>query len=287
MALRIAVTGACGLLGSRMVEEVRSRGHEVTPLDRAGLDVTDESAAHAALEASKCDTVIHCAAYTAVDRAEDEPERARAVNRDGAGNVARVCAALGAVMVYPSTDYVFDGLKGAPYLPEDPPHPLSVYGRTKLEGEYVVTEAGCETLIVRTSWLYGSGKGFVPSILKSASTADSLRVVDDQTGRPTWVCNLAEIIMDLVERGERGTWHAADGGECTRLELAREALRLAACPVAVEAISSSDFGAAAARPSYSVLDVKRTETALSRRMMDWKEALGRFVEEESAKGTEG
>ncbi len=287
MSLRIAVTGASGLLGARVAREARSRGHDVAALDRAALDVTDAERVRAAMEAYGPDAVIHCAAYTAVDRAEAEPERARSVNVEGTRNLARSAAAVGALMVYPSTDYVFDGRKSTPYLPDDPPNPLSVYGHTKLEGEHAVTEAGCDALVVRTSWLYGAGKGFVPGILGLAAGAGPLRVVDDQTGRPAWVGNAAPLVLALVERGERGVWHLADGGECTRLELAREALRLRGEPIEIEAISTEEFGAAAARPPYSVLDLTRTERALGRAMMDWREALRRFLDEEYATGSEG
>lgn len=287
MSLRIAVTGASGLLGSRIVGEALLRGHEVTALDRAALDVTDADGTLRALEADGPSAVIHCAAYTAVDRAEAEPERARSVNVEGARNVARASAAVGAVMVYPSTDYVFDGCKRTPYLPDDRPHPLSVYGRTKLEGEHAVTDAGCDALVVRTSWLYGPGKGFVPGILRLAAGGGPLRVVDDQTGRPTWVGNAAPLVLELVERGERGAWHVTDGGECTRLELAREALRLRGDRTEVEAISTREFGAPAARPPYSVLDLTHTERALGRGMMDWGEALRRFMDEDLANASEG
>lgn len=287
MSLRIAVTGAGGLLGSRVVAEAGVRGYEVIALDHATLDVTDAAAVVSAVEAARPSAVIHCAAYTAVDRAEAEPELARSVNRDGAAHVARAAAGAGAVMVYPSTDYVFDGRKRTPYLPDDPPNPLSVYGRTKLEGERAVTETAGDALVVRTSWLYGAGKGFVPGILRLAAGGGPLRVVDDQTARPTWVGDAAPLVLDLVERGERGVWHVADEGECTRIELAREALRLRGDSTEVRAISTEEFGAAAARPPYSVLDLTRTERTLDRRMTDWREALRSFLDEESANGTEG
>jgi len=248
-------------------------------LAREQLDVTDAAAVVEAVSGERPDYVVHCAAYTDVDRAETEPGLAMAVNRDGARNVAVAAAGAGAVPVYVSTDYVFDGAKRSPYLPDDPPSPLSVYGRTKLEGELATAEAALEHLIVRTSWLYGEDRGFVPAILRRAQAGQGLRVVDDQVGRPTWAPQAAEAILGLIERGARGVWHVGAGGACTWLDLARETLRRAGLDAPVDPISTEEFGAAAPRPAYSVLDLTATETALGRTMTDWRESLSRFLEE--------
>jgi dTDP-4-dehydrorhamnose reductase len=158
-----------------------------------------------------------------------------------------------------------------------------VYGQTKLDGERAVSEvAGAAALIVRTSWLYGSGGGFVPRILRLAREGGPLRVVDDQRGRPTWVENAAGLVLDLVERGARGIWHVADEGACTWLELAREALAMSGSDADVLAVSTKELAARAARPPYSVLDLTATENALGRKLMDWKEALGRFLHADPA-----
>jgi dTDP-4-dehydrorhamnose reductase len=276
--VKILVTGAGGLLGRALVPEARERGHEVTALDRAGLDVTDGAAVRLALSGVRPDVVLHCAAYTAVDRAEGEPEAARGVNRDGARNVAAASAEVGAVPVYVSTDYVFDGRKRWPYLPDDATSPQSVYGRTKLEGEKATSEAAADHLIVRTSWLYGDDNGFVPAILRRARSGAPLRIVEDQEGRPTWAPEAAGALLDLVDHGARGTWHVAGGGACTWLDLAGEALRLAGIQVPVEAVTSAEFGAPAVRPAYSVLDLTATERLLGRAMTDWREALARYLE---------
>jgi len=270
--VRIAVTGASGLLGSEVVEQARARGWDVAPLTRTELDVRDADAARRMLRAARPNAVVHCAAYTAVDRAESEPELARAVNVDGTRHVAEAAAATGARLVYVSTDYVFDGKKRTPYLPDDETGPLSVYGATKLEGERAALAAEPSALVVRTSWLYGS-TGFVPAILRKAASGETLRVVDDQRGRPTWAPDLAEAFLDLFASGARGVYHAAGGGDCTWLELAREALRVRGLDVPVRSISSADFGAAAERPAYSVLDLTATEARLGRPMRDWREAL--------------
>lgn len=276
--MKILVTGAAGLLGSALVSDASVRGHDVVALTRGELDVTDAAGVAEVIGRERPDYVVHCAAYTAVDSAEAEPELAMAVNRDGARNVAVAAARVGAVPVYVSTDYVFDGAKGSPYLPDDPPAPLSVYGRTKLEGELATAEAAPEHLLVRTSWLYGGDNGFVPAILRRAEAGQGLRVVDDQVGRPTWAPQAAEAILDLMERGARGTSHVGAGGSCTWLDLARETLHRAGLDVKVDPISTAEFGAAARRPAYSVLDLTGTETALGREMTDWRESLSRFLE---------
>lgn len=276
--MKLLVTGAGGLLGRAVVADARTRGQDVTALDHAGLDVTDERAVRAALRDTRPDGVLHCAAYTAVDRAEVEPERAATVNRDGARNVAGASAEVGAVPVYVSTDYVFDGAKRAPYLPDDETGPRSVYGRTKLEGERATVVAAPDHLVVRTSWLYGDDNGFVPAILRRARAGQALRVVEDQTGRPTWAPQAAEAILDLLEGGARGVWHVAGGGTCTWLELAREALDQAGLDCPVEAISTAEFGAAAPRPAYSVLDLTATEHRLGREMAHWRTALTSYLE---------
>ncbi|MSR21728.1 MAG: dTDP-4-dehydrorhamnose reductase [Gemmatimonadetes bacterium] len=275
--MRILVTGAAGLLGGALVAEARARGHEVVGLSRTDLDVTDAPLVRRVVSRHRPDAVVHCAAYTAVDRAESEPDLARAVNRDGARNVATAAAECGAELLYVSTDFVFDGQKRSPYVPNDETGPLSVYGQTKLEGEQAVTEALPGSLVVRTSWLYGGQSGFVPAILRRAAKGEGLRVVGDQRGRPTWAPDGAATMLDLLERGAHGVWHVAGGGECTWLELAREAVRLRGLDVEIEAISSHDFGSPARRPAYSVLDLAATEDLLGRRMGDWKDALARYM----------
>jgi dTDP-4-dehydrorhamnose reductase len=284
--MRILVTGAAGLLGREIVARGVARGHDVAGLSHAELDVVDGAQVDAAVTRHRPDVVVHCAAYTAVDRAESEPERATAVNRDGTRNVARAAAGIGAALLCVSTDYVFDGRKRTPYAPADPVGPLSVYGLTKLEGERAAVEALPTALVVRTSWLYGHQSGFVPAILRVAQKGEPLRVVDDQRGRPTWAPHAAAAMLDLLERGAEGVWHVAGGGECTWLELAREALRLQGLDVAVEAVSTRDYGAAAARPAFSVLDLSATEAFLGRRMPDRRSALRSHLEAERAEAPE-
>jgi dTDP-4-dehydrorhamnose reductase len=275
--MRILITGASGLLGRQVTEIARSRGHDVVGLGRAELDVTDAALVAKAVASHSPEAVVHCAAYTAVDRAESEPDRAYAVNRDGARHVAHAAKDAGAVLLYVSTDYVFDGSARRPYRPDDPTGPLSVYGRSKLEGEEAVRGVGGAWIVVRTSWLYGGGSGFVPAILRRAARGEALRIVDDQRGRPTWAPDAAATLLDLLERGVRGVWHVAGGGDCTWLDLAREAVALAGYGAPIERTSSAEFGAPARRPSYSVLDLEATERLLGRSMVDWRRALEQYV----------
>lgn len=276
--MKLLVTGASGLLGGGAVAAARRRGHDVVALGRDRLDVTDAEAVRAALARHVPDVVLNCAAYTAVDRAEHEPEIARAVNVDGASTVAAAAADAGALPVYVSTDYVFDGAGTAPYRPGDATAPLSVYGGTKLEGEQATAAAAPEHVIVRTSWLYGGDQGFVPAILRRAEAGEPLRVVADQEGRPTWVPSAAGALVELLERDVRGVWHVAGGESCTWLELACEALHQAGLEVPVEPVTTKEFGAEAPRPPYSVLDLSATEELLGRKMTPWRDDLSRFLE---------
>ncbi len=283
MAETILVTGGAGLLGREIVRAATTRGYHVVALAHTDLDVTDAPAVRSALRTHAPTHVIHCAGYTAVDRAESEPELAMRVNRDGTESVAKAAAQAGTGLVYFSTDYVFDGTQTTPYLPSDAPAPVNAYGRSKLAGEYAAADAHPGPLIIRTGWLYGGGgSSFIQAILERAVGGKALSVVDDQHGRPTWTRNLAEGTLDLMTAGtHQGMVHLADGGEATWLELARAAVTLAGYEVDVQPVSTEAWGAPAPRPRYSVLDVTATEAVLGRSMMHWREALRRFLEEES------
>lgn len=282
MGETVFVTGAAGLLGREMVRAATARGYHVVALAHTDLDVTDAPAVRSVVRAHTPTHVIHCAAYTAVDGAESEPELAMRVNRDGTESVAKAAAQASAGLVYFSTDYVFDGLKVEPYLSSDSPAPVNSYGRSKLAGEYAAADAHPDPLIIRTGWLYGGGgSSFIQAILKRAATGKGLRVVDDQHGRPTWTRNLAEGTLELLDAGAKGVVHFADGGEATWVDLARAALTLSGYEIEVEPVSTEEWGAPAPRPRYSVLDLTATEAVLGCSMMHWREALRRFLEEES------
>ena len=249
-------------------------------LARHDLDVTDERRVEAVIRQHGPDAVVHCAAFTAVDAAETEAARAMAVNGEGAGHVARAARSVGAVVVYVSTDFVFDGKKGTPYTTSDAPAPLGVYGLSKLAGEGAVAESGARYLIVRTGWLYGAGgRNFVDTVLERARRGEALRVVDDQRGRPSWALHVADGMLRLLEGGASGIWNLTDGGDATWHELATEAVKRAGLAVDVLGVTTEEWGAPAPRPSYSVLDIADTEAFLGRRMVSWPEALARYLHE--------
>ena len=276
--MKVLVTGASGLLGSELVSVYRGRGAQVVVCDRRALDVSDASGVNDRIGSEAPDLVLHCAAYTAVDRAESEPEQAFRTNVDGTQNVARACASTGARLVYFSTDFVFDGGSETPYRTDDDPHPLSVYGRSKLGGEEAVADSGATWLTVRTSWLFGAaGANFVSTILERARTGAPLLVVDDQRGSPTWARDLAETTAELVDIGATGLVHVTNGGKATWYELARAVLEMAEMEADLQPVSSDQWKAAAVRPRDSVLDVTETEALLGRSMVPWPEALRAFL----------
>lgn len=250
------VTGARGQLGRALVEAFGD--DEVVALTREDWDV-----AYPAPLLEAPELVLHAAAWTNVDGAESEPQEAAAVNVGGTRNVAE----LGAPLVYFSSDYVFDGSKGTPYVESDGPRPLSAYGRSKLHGE---AAAGERAWIVRTSWLFGStGHNFVRTMLRLGRERDEVSVVEDQRGSPTYVGHLAEAVRDLVAM-PYGVWHVTADGECTWAEFAEAIFEEAGLECRVRRISSADWDAAAPRPTYSVL---RSEKAETPRLPHWREGL--------------
>ena len=280
--MRALVTGAGGLLAGALRRELESRDWESAHLARTDLDVTAQPLVDAAVDDLKPEVVFHCAAYTKVDLAEEQEPEALRVNRGGAACVGRACARNGALIVFPSTDYVFSGDQSRPYLPTDKTGPTNAYGRSKLAGEAAVIASGARHIIGRTSWLFGSGgENFVDSIVALGRTRERLSVVNDQTGRPTWTTDLARALADLAEKKLTGVFHVAGGGWGTWQELAEEALQIEGLTTVVEPISTEAFGAAAPRPRYSVLDISDTEAALGRRMPDWRSSLRRYLEGES------
>ena len=321
--MKVLVTGASGLLGGALAREARGRGHEVLAPDREELDVTDPEGVEEAVRGfgEKRDgplVILNCAAFSQVDRAQAEPEEALAVNRDGAANVAGAAARAGAFLLHVSTDYVFDGKKEEPYLPTDQPAPLNLYGISKLAGELAVRAAGGQHLILRTSWLFGhTDAGFVAFLRRAFSEPAStgpLRVVKDETSRPTYVEDLAPALLDLVEartasapssdpESHPAVLHLANRGSCTRLELAQavqEELRgtvdlgpgeegsAEGDPLDREIlpVTSEAFGAPARRPRYSVLDLTLAEEILGRSLPNWREALRRFLQGKEGPGAE-
>ena len=290
--MRILVTGAGGLLGSAVVEAARRRGHDILAGVRPGgspspvpewtveFDVTDAEGVRRVVTDVAPAAIAHCAAYTDVDGAEAEPHEAMAVNVDGTRTVALSAAETDAVLLYPSTDYVFDGQKPDPYEPDDPMRPINAYGRSKKAGEETVRKSAGRWLVVRTSWLYGGGgDNFVDGILDRAWQEEAVRVVNDQTGRPTWTGSLGSAMVELLEAGAEGeVLHLADRDVATWYDLAREAYRLAGVSTPILPIPSEDWPSAARRPRNSVLDLASGEERLGREMPGWKNSLRRYLE---------
>jgi dTDP-4-dehydrorhamnose reductase len=275
--MRITLTGADGQLGHEL--QAVFPKDVVVPLIWPAFDLLKPDAESQIL-ATEPDIVIHGAAYTNVDQAEREPDVAMAVNAEGTARVARAAATAGARLVYISTDYVFDGTKRSPYDEADEPRPLSVYGRSKREGERHAL-AGCkETLVVRTSWLYGRhGANFVKSIMRFSRERRELRVVDDQRGSPTHAGDLASVVAQLIERNVSGIAHAAGGGDCTWHELASDIVASMGVTIPVHPISTAEANRLAPRPAYSVLG-QGVLTREGLALPHWKAALARFVEEQ-------
>lgn len=273
---RYAVVGAGGMLGTDVVAALA--GREVTALTRAQLDVTDRAAVLTALAGS--DAVINCAAYTRVDDAESHEDDARAINALGAENVAIAAAAAGAVLVQFSTDYVFSGVATSPYTENAPVAPVSAYGRSKAEGEALAVAANPRTVILRTAWLYGSyGPNFAKTMVALAAQRDTVSVVDDQRGQPTWTADLAARTVQLLDAGvDSGTFHGTNSGEATWFSFARAIFEDAGLdPERVLPTDSASFVRPAPRPAYSVLGHDGWARVGLTPMRPWRVALDAAV----------
>ena len=271
--MRILVTGAKGQLGVELLD-VLGQGHDVLGLDLPELDITNPSATRVIADARPA-WVVHAAAWTDVDGCERDPGRAFLVNGEGTRRVAEACRAVGAGLVYLSTDYVFDGQKNAPYVETDPVAPLSVYARSKVAGEEAVRAVAPRWAIVRTAWLFGvSGKNFVKTIVEKGAAGGPLRVVDDQVGCPTYARDLAEAIQHLVSRELTGIYHVTNAGSCSWHAFARAILKeagLAHVPVAP--MTTAELGRPAPRPAFSVLANHGWAAAGLPPLRPWPEAL--------------
>ncbi len=300
---RALVFGGHGLLGTELLRAMSERGYEVSAPPRSApsgshdrtsaalstppVDVTDRDAVRAAVRAASPEWVVNLAAFTDVNGAESRPDDAFRLNRDAAGWVAEAAADAGARTLHMSTDYVFDGTARDPYAPDARVSPLSTYGRSKAEGEDRVLGAGGAPLVVRTSWMYGrGGPNFVRTILTKARGGGPLRVVDDQRGRPTWTRSLSATLLDLMDRGCEGIFHAADDGDATWFDLATEAVHLAGIDARIDRTTTRPVPGTARRPAYSVLDLGATREAIGREIPSWTESLQRHLQESAALDTQ-
>jgi len=275
--VRVLLLGAGGMLAHDLAAHAPPEVG-LTALSRAELDVTDHAALACAIRDLGPAVVINAAGYTRVDEAERERELAFAVNGVAPGAIGRAAAAARATVVHFSTDYVFDGEAGAAYREEDPPHPLNVYGESKLAGERALAASGAEFLIVRTQWLFGGcGRSFPRTMWERATQRLPTRVVADQTGRPTYTVDLARVTWRVALEGVRGVLHAANAGVASRYDVARRVFAAAGAEHLVVPCTTTDFPTPARRPAWSVLDSTRLDRLLGVSLPDWEDALRRFL----------
>ena len=301
--MKLFVTGVCGQLGHDVVNEAAARGVQVIGSDiqpaYAGvadgsavtiapyiqLDITDQTAVCTTIALEQPDVIVHCAAWTAVDAAEDPENRDKvyAINAEGTRNIAEAAKAVGAKMVYISTDYVFDGQGERPWEPDDKNYaPLNVYGQSKLDGELAVRETLEKYFIVRIAWVFGlNGKNFIKTMVNVGRTHPQVRVVNDQIGTPTYTLDLARLLVDMIETEKYGTYHATnEGGYISWYDFTKEIYRQAGMDTEVVPVTTAEYGLSkAARPFNSRLDKSKLVTAGFTPLPDWKDALARYLKE--------
>ena len=277
--MRVLVTGVKGQLGYDVMNELAGRGHEGIGVDIQEMDITDAASVEKVITEAAPDAVIHCAAYTAVDAAEDNVDLCRRVNAGGTENIAKVCKSLNCKMMYISTDYVFNGQGTRPWEPDDAREPLNVYGQTKYEGELAV-EALEKFFIVRIAWVFGvNGKNFIKTMLNLGKTRDHLTVVADQIGSPTYTYDLARLLVDMIETDKYGRYHATNEGLCSWYEFACEIFKQAGMNVTVSPVTSDQYPAKAKRPMNSRMDKSKLDEMGFKRLPSWQDALGRYLKE--------
>ncbi|XOQ47667.1 MAG: dTDP-4-dehydrorhamnose reductase [Eubacteriales bacterium] len=278
--MKILVTGANGQLGYDAMKVLKARKIECMGVDINDFDITDEEVAFEYIVGYHPNAVIHCSAYTAVDKAEENEKLCRAVNADGTRNIAKACKKIDTKMVYISTDYVFPGTGEDAYEVDDPKGPLNVYGRTKLEGEEAVRELVNKHFIVRISWVFGkNGNNFVKTMLRLGREHNEINVVSDQIGSPTYTADLAPLLCDMVVTEKYGTYHATNEGYCSWAEFAQEIFKQAGYDTKVNFIPTSVYPTQAKRPFNSRLSKKSLDDAGFFRLPDWRDALRRYLKE--------
>ncbi|CAM4470925.1 dTDP-4-dehydrorhamnose reductase [Paenibacillus tarimensis] len=278
--MKLLVTGANGQLGQELVKLPAAEGIEIVGYDREALDITDLDACRRVLAEQRPDVVIHCAAYTAVDQAEADPDGAFRVNGAGTRNMAVAAEEIKAKLVYISTDYVFDGTGTSPYNEYDNTNPMTVYGKSKLAGERLAQTLCSRYFIVRTSWVYGKyGNNFVKTMLKLGPEKQQLKVVHDQVGSPTYTRDLAELLVELAATDYYGIYHASNSGVCSWYEFAKAIFEESKLDVAVEPCTTSEFPRPAPRPAYSVMDASSLRANGLQPLRDWRDALKDYLKD--------
>ena len=279
--MKILITGSKGQLGHDLMNELEKRGIEYIGVDVEEMDITDADACRRVITEAAPDAVIHCAAYTAVDAAEDNVELCRKINAEGTKNIAEVCRDLDIKMMYISTDYVFNGEGPRPWEPDDHSEPLNIYGLTKYEGEVYIERLVKKFFTVRIAWVFGvNGKNFIKTMLRLGKERGAVSVVDDQIGSPTYTYDLARLLVDMIQTEEYGRYHATNEGLCSWYEFACEIFRQAGMDeVTVTPVDSSQFPAKAKRPKNSRMDRSKLVEKGFTPLPTWQDALGRYLKE--------
>ncbi len=278
--MKVLVTGVNGQLGHDVVNELERRGIEAVGTDINNMDITDSVIVERVIKEASPDAVIHCAAYTAVDAAEDNEETCRRINVEGTRNIAEVCRQTDIKMIYISTDYVFEGNGERPWEPEDERKPQSVYGRTKYEGELAVQNTLDKYFIVRIAWVFGiNGKNFVKTMLKLSDNHNRITVVNDQFGSPTYTFDLAKLLADMVVTEKYGIYHATNEGICSWYEFACAIFREAGIDMEVVPVTTEEYGARASRPLNSRMSKDKLTQSGFDRLPTWQDALKRYLAE--------
>ena len=281
--MKALVTGVKGQLGHDVMNELAKRGYEGVGVDVEEMDITDAAAVDSVIREAKVDSVVHCAAWTAVDAAEDNEEMCRKVNAEGTENIAKVCKALDIPMIYISTDYVFEGEGTRPWEPDDKvTQPLNIYGQTKYEGEQAVERLLDKYYIVRIAWVFGvNGKNFIKTMLNVGKNHNTVRVVNDQIGTPTYTYDLARLLVDMNESEKYGYYHATnEGGYISWYDFTKEIYRQAGYTTEVLPVTTAEYGLSkAARPFNSRLEKNKLVEAGFKPLPAWQDALSRYLKE--------
>ncbi|MDD7350334.1 MAG: dTDP-4-dehydrorhamnose reductase [Clostridiales bacterium] len=279
--MKVLVTGVKGQLGYDVVRELQSRGHEAIGVDIEEMDITDETAVSRVMEETAPEAVIHCSAFTAVDRAEEEQELCYKVNVEGTENIAKMCQKLGCKMLYLSTDYIFSGEGQRPWEPEDTPSPLNAYGQSKYQGEVALRQYVDKYFIVRISWVFGiNGNNFIKTMLRLGKENGAVKVVDDQIGSPTYTFDLAKLLVDMIETEQYGAYHATNEGICSWYEFAKEIFQEANMKeVTVTPVSSEEFPVKAKRPKNSRMSKEKLVQNGFSLLPSWQDAVKRYIKE--------
>lgn len=276
--MKILVTGVKGQLGYDVVQEGEGRGLEMFGTDVDNMDITDAGQVKRVIEECKPDAVIHCAAYTAVDAAEDNQELCRKINVDGTRNIAEVCKDMGIPIMYFSTDYIFDGQGENFWKEDDPKKPLNVYGQTKYEGELNVQELIEKYFILRISWVFGvNGNNFIKTMLRVGPQCGEVGVVADQIGSPTYTYDLAKLVIDMIQTDKYGTYHVTNEGICSWYEFACEIFKQAGLDVKVNPLTTAEYPAKAARPFNSRMSKDKLVNAGFKMLPSWQDGLKRYL----------